>query len=345
MHSNIDHNSRIVMIGLYGHDLKRKDLGVLLHEMGYEDWAVCIANDIGTDHYDMMYLPQKGDALDHLKGANLIVAHHLYYDNKESRGYFYNKRNNEIVDLAERYQVPLVIFGDFPYRSREPDVKAPNTSLRIYFPKSQQKRNKAKTNPKFMIPGSIEISERPERIDASAPKLSCPLTALRLVSQITKTGTLSYVTQSENRLFVYVEDAQGRGTYLYQSFAGTGGKQQGWWFLSGGTLADRRGRAVWVIKGSPTKDPYEGRSALRKLLEEANQFLPHADSETDDWLREVLSGKSYGDIIHNPAFELKPTLIVHEPMTTPVEVNYWASFAYSTWKTYGITKIFGERDL
>ena len=344
MRRNSSAASRIVLIGLYGHDDKRKELAVALMEMGYENWALRIARDIGVDHYDMTSLPKKGDALDHLEGADLIVAHHLYYDNKVSRGYFYNQRNNEIVDLAEKHQVPLIIFGDFPWRSREPDVKASNSSLRIYFPRSQSKRIKAKKNPRFMIPGEVEVSERPERLSPEAPKLSCPGTSLQLVAQITKTGALSYVTQSENRLFVYVEDPQGRGTYLYQSFAGTGGKQQGWWFPSGGTLAGKNVRVAWVIKGSPTKDPYEGRSGLRALWEESNQFLPHGDAETDAWLREVLSGKDYGDIVHDPAYELKPTLIVHEPMNTPAERNYWATFAYTTWKKHGITKIFGERD-
>ena len=109
-------------------------------------------------------------------------------------------------------------------------------------------------------------------------------------------------------------------------------------------MAGKNGRVAWVIKGSPTKDPYEGRSGLRALWEEANQFLPHRDAETDAWLREILSGKDYGDIVHDPAYELKPTLIVHEAMNTPAERNYWATFAYATWKKHGITKIFGERD-
>jgi hypothetical protein len=98
-----------------------------------------------------------------------------------------------------------------------------------------------------------------------------------------------------------------------------------------------------VIKGSPTKDPYEGRSSLRTLWEEANQFLPHSDDETDKWLLEILNGKSYGDIVHDVAYELKPTFIVHESIKSPSEINYWVNFAYTTWKKHGITKIFGER--
>lgn len=85
-------------------------------------------------HYDMEVFPERGDALDHFHEVSAVIADHLYYDCDGPSGspFFYCKKNNEIVDRAQKAKIPLFIIGDYPWRARKPDYK--NLDLRVYEP-------------------------------------------------------------------------------------------------------------------------------------------------------------------------------------------------------------------
>lgn len=69
-------------------------------------------------HYDMEVFPERGDALDHFRDASVVIADHLYYDDDASRkGFFYNQRNHEIIDEADRAGVPSIHLRRLPVAS------------------------------------------------------------------------------------------------------------------------------------------------------------------------------------------------------------------------------------
>jgi hypothetical protein len=117
---------------------------------------------------------------------------------------------------------------------------------------------------------------------------------------------------------------------------------QGWWFPSGGVLAGPTGDHAWVIKGSPKRDPAEGREGLLRLLEEANEFLPHSDPETDEWIEQV-TGMDYVSFHHTNETRIKPVAQVTVSLRDPEVLNHWMVWAYHLWKTHGTTKQFGPR--
>lgn len=91
-----------------------------LDELG---WTNLLQQMIDKDYevYDMSTLPEKGDALDHIKeDTPLIIAMHLYGMHFEERyhyydsGYFYNQGNYKIYLLAQHWNIPLMVIGDQP---------------------------------------------------------------------------------------------------------------------------------------------------------------------------------------------------------------------------------------
>jgi hypothetical protein len=112
-----------------------------------DSWARLVRSFLGTPHepilheikrgnvlhYDMNVYPERGDALDHFHEAGIVVAEHLYYDDyTPDDGFFYNVKNNEIVERAQEAGVPLFLLGDYPLRARRPDFRAPD--WRLYLP-------------------------------------------------------------------------------------------------------------------------------------------------------------------------------------------------------------------
>jgi cation transport regulator ChaC len=109
----------VILIGVRSKaDLGNREVVSRLWEAGYTQVAEDI-RDGNTLAFDMAQWPERGDALDHFDKGSAVVAAHLYYDDTDTRrGFFYNKRNNEIVDEARRAGIPLFLFGDFPYRAK-----------------------------------------------------------------------------------------------------------------------------------------------------------------------------------------------------------------------------------
>lgn len=136
----------IMLIGLYGRPDQRQDLACQLLNLGLERIAYAIAREENVVHYDMAFLPERGDALDHFGEVSMVVAHHLYYDTLERSPYFYNRRNNEIVDRADAAGVPLLVVGDFPLRVRREDKKL-GPGLRLYLPPSASDRSEGGLRP------------------------------------------------------------------------------------------------------------------------------------------------------------------------------------------------------
>jgi hypothetical protein len=89
------------------------------------EWILHEIKNGNVIHYDMDALPERGDALDHFHEASAVLGDHLYFDTIEpyrlGAGYYYNTRNQQIVDVASRAGVPLFLFGDHPSRARKPD--------------------------------------------------------------------------------------------------------------------------------------------------------------------------------------------------------------------------------
>jgi hypothetical protein len=194
-------------------------------------------------------------------------------------------------------------------------------------------------NPRMVPHVPIEVAVRSERIGTQGRDLA---PGVRLISQVSRAEKEVWVTHGEQRLFVYVEDDQGRGSYFYQSFAGTGGKQQGFWFPSGGVMADQRGRGAWVIKGNPKTDPGAGRAALLELYERVNQALPQSDADTDRFVKR-LTGQDYGDLTYKDEYEVKPTIRITEPGNANELQKKWGSWCYQFWALNALDKTFGKR--
>lgn len=78
------------------------------------------------ENYDMSTAPEKGDALDHLDGASLVIGFHLWYaphPGYHSRGewknnYYgsmiYNRNNRELLRLKDRYGFLFIALGEQP---------------------------------------------------------------------------------------------------------------------------------------------------------------------------------------------------------------------------------------
>lgn len=197
----------------------------------------------------------------------------------------------------------------------------------------------AKKNPMPMPGAPIEVTTRSERIGSKSRDLA---PGVRMISQISRTEKEVWVTHGEQRLFLYLQDEQGRGSYFYQSFAGTGGKAQGFWFPSGGVMADPSGSGVWVIKGNPKTDPGAGREGLLALYEKANAVLPQSDADTDAWLMRLV-GMDYGDISYKDEYEIKATLRLMESGAPRDLQAKWGGWAYQFWALNALDKTWGKR--
>jgi len=194
-------------------------------------------------------------------------------------------------------------------------------------------------NPKKVPDVPVEATVRSERIGTKTRELT---PGVHVVAQISRTGKEVWITHGEQRLFLYLQDDQGRGSLFYQSFAGTGGKAQGYWFPSGGILAGQRGRTVWVIKGNPKTDPGAGRAGLLALYEKANAVLPQSDAETDAFVKKV-TGVDYEDLMYKDEYEIQPTMKILEEGHANALQSKWSSWAYRFWALNALDKTFGKR--
>jgi DTW domain-containing protein YfiP len=194
-------------------------------------------------------------------------------------------------------------------------------------------------NPKKVPDVPIEATVRSERIGTKTRELT---PGVHVVAQISRTGKEVWLTHGEQRLFLYLQDDQGRGSLFYQSFAGTGGKAQGYWFPSGGILADQRGGGVWVIKGNPKTDPGAGREGLLALYEKANAVLPQSDAETDAFVKKA-TRVDYDDLMYKDEYEIKPTMKILEEGHANALQSKWNSWAYRFWALNALDKTFGKR--
>jgi hypothetical protein len=194
-------------------------------------------------------------------------------------------------------------------------------------------------NPKKVPDVPVEATVRSERIGTKTRELT---PGVHVVAQISRTGKEVWLTHGEQRLFLYLQDDQGRGSLFYQSFAGTGGKAQGFWFPSGGVLADQRGRGVWVIKGNPKTDPGAGRAGLLALYEKANAVLPQSDAETDAFVKKA-TRLDYDDLMYKDEYEIKPTMKILEEGHANTLQSKWSSWAYRFWALNALDKTWGKR--
>lgn len=195
-------------------------------------------------------------------------------------------------------------------------------------------------NPRPHPEQPLEVTVRSERIGTLGRDLA---SGVRLISQISQTEKEVWVTHGEERLFVLLQDGLGRSSYFYQSFSGTGGKAQGAWFPSGGILADRQGRGVWVIKGSPKTDPGAGRAALLELYEKANAVLPQSDADTDRFVKKLTGVGFDEDFTYKDAYAIKPVLRILEDGSARDLQAKWGSWSYQFWALNALDKTFGKR--
>ena len=114
--------SDIIFIGHQGPKERFAAVDHLLR-LGLEDLAFRVGHMVGVEEFDMATKPEKGDALDHIKqGLALVVAFNLYGVGLRERpdpyapktGYFYNRRNHELLLLCQQHEVPLLCLGDQP---------------------------------------------------------------------------------------------------------------------------------------------------------------------------------------------------------------------------------------
>ena len=151
--------------------------------------------------------------------------------------------------------------------------------------------------------GPIEPAEPTERYQSSGSFLRPVIVSgsgvvakdlgggYRIISQKTKGGVISGVSIIDStRPMVWVEDSQGRGSWFYQSFAGTSGKQQGVWFPVGG-LAENNVGLPWIVKGDPKTDPFYGRPELKPMFDYVNTVLPHSNTEVEELVDELAGEK------------------------------------------------------
>ena len=191
------------------------------------------------------------------------------------------------------------------------------------------------------VPGfDIEVYTKPQRFDDTKTIALTP--ELRIMAQITRSGDRAWITHGEQRLFIQVVDAQGRGCLFYQSFSGAGGKRQGAWFPSGGMLVGAAGHGIWVVKGNPKKDPGAGRPGLLELYRKVNAVLPQSDEDTDVFALKW-TGFNAGDLTYEDKFEIRPTFRVLTPGRPDELQKQWNNWAYSFWALHGLTKIWGPR--
>ena len=198
-----------------------------------------------------------------------------------------------------------------------------------------------KRNPQQYPDQPVLITLRSERLDDTVTRELAP--GLTLVAQKTKTGALSFVTHTDERLFVFVKDAQGRGCYFYQSFSGTGGKAQGSWFPSGGPMADKSGATMWVIKGSPKTDPGAGRVPLLELFQLVNSVFPQSDADTDKFVKRLTGVALSEDFTYKDEFEIVPLIYIQGSQYESGLKDRWMSWAYQFWALNVLDKTFGKR--
>lgn len=168
---------------------------------------------------------------------------------------------------------------------------------------------------------------------------------LRMHLQITRTGCRSYIVHWENREMVWLSDAEGRRNMFYRSFSGTSGKTQGRWYVTPGPAETQTGEKLWLVKGSPVKDPGYGRSKLLAFENRVNEVLPHTDEDVDAWITR-LTGID-GDFSYKDAFEAQPTFICKDPKIKRGDqfVDQYGSFCVQAWKDSSLDKQWGVRDI
>lgn len=131
------------------------------------EWVLHEIRNGNVIHYDMDVFPEKGDALGHFGEAGAVIGDHLYFENVEPyrRGtaFFYNQRNNEIVDRAQAAGVPLFLFGDYPSRARKPDDQG--MGWRLYLPRAR--RNSGELIPAAELFGNLWENPRRARRNTS----------------------------------------------------------------------------------------------------------------------------------------------------------------------------------
>jgi hypothetical protein len=79
------------------------------------------------DHYDMTTKPHKGDALDAIREHTdtiCVIALHLFgldHDCSTYKNdlYCYTKQNHKLLDLCLKRNIPLICWGDQPFRGSE----------------------------------------------------------------------------------------------------------------------------------------------------------------------------------------------------------------------------------
>lgn len=236
-------------------------------------------------------------------------------------------------DMAQRMLIERKGAGAGKHHNRERDVVK---GIR----RKGKHPERTHENPQ-MYPGQpVEITLKAERVDESSIVPLAP--GVNLVMQISRTGKRTPVTHGEQRIFLLLQDDAGKRSLFYQSFAGTGGKQQGWWFPTGGVMADRRGHGAWIIKGSPKTDPGCGRVPLLEFYERVNEVLPHTDPATDEMLVKMV-GVAFDDFSYMDEYEMVPLIRITEPGTSDELQRKWGNWAYQFWALNVLDKIWGKR--
>lgn len=166
---------------------------------------------------------------------------------------------------------------------------------------------------------------------------------INIAAQHTLSRCKSWMTTSDNREIIYATLSPNLvGCYFYRSFAGTGGKEQFKWFPIGGVYSGSDGKSmspIWIIKGSPAKDPYFGRIALGRLMERVNASMPHSDADVDALAKQLgteLGGWS--------ADESNGTIPLVIDMKTMLMDKDKLSYVLDLWKDKVLTKSFGSRN-
>ena len=236
-------------------------------------------------------------------------------------------------DMAQRMLIERKGAGAGKHHTRERDVAK---GIR----RKGKHPERLHENPQQYKDQPLEITLKNERLDESSIVQLAP--GVNLVMQISRTGKRVPVTHGEQRLLLCLQDDQGKRVQFYQSFAGTGGKQQGWWFPTGGVMADDRGRGAWIIKGSPRTDPGAGRVPLLEFFQRVNEVLPHTDPDTDAWLMRLV-GMDYGDFSYKDEYEIVPFIRITEAGNSNELQKKWGSWCYQFWALMVLDKIWGKR--
>lgn len=196
----------------------------------------------------------------------------------------------------------------------------------------------------FFLDQSIPVPNSTLRVVPKALRISYSacykVGSIYLVSQLTQTGRKQYVTISDGREIVYATlHPDLMGCYFYRSFAGTGGKKQFEWYPIGGVYYGINTysnviRPIWIIKGSPSKDPYYGREALSRLMNAVNESLPHSDTEVDKFFG-IKSGWDTSPEVETVPFIIN-TVTTHRNEKDVLTV-------FDLWKVHVLNKVFGQR--